>query len=75
MRFRIWQHELRRGPAGGRWRPSPLVDVGRDSARNLHATTASGGIADVGVVFEVNAAGQETAMHTFTGGPVAAALT
>ena len=41
----------------------------RDSAGNLYGTTAGGGgPAGLGVVFKVTAAGNETVLHTFTGG-------
>jgi uncharacterized repeat protein (TIGR03803 family) len=44
------------------------VVLARDSAGNLFGTTAGGGTAGVGVVFKVNPAGQETVLHSFTGG-------
>ncbi len=44
------------------------VVLARDSAGDLYGTTAGGGTAGAGVVFKVNAAGQETVLHTFTGG-------
>lgn len=43
----------------------PLV---RDSAGNLFGTTYFGGKNDDGVVFKLDAAGEETVLHTFTGG-------
>jgi len=39
-----------------------------DSAGNLYGTTYFGGTADDGVVFELDAAGKETILHSFTGG-------
>jgi uncharacterized repeat protein (TIGR03803 family) len=44
------------------------VVLARDSAGNLHGTTFGGGTAGLGVVFKVNADGQETVLHSFTGG-------
>ena len=38
------------------------------TAGNLYGTTNGGGASGAGVVFKVNAAGQETVLHTFTGG-------
>jgi len=43
------------------------VGVVRDSAGNLYGTTSNGGGVD-GVVFKLDTAGQETVLHTFTGG-------
>jgi uncharacterized repeat protein (TIGR03803 family) len=40
----------------------------RDSAGNLYGTTEFGGTGNSGIVFKLNAAGQETLLHTFTGG-------
>jgi uncharacterized repeat protein (TIGR03803 family) len=52
----------------------PTAGVIRDSAGNLYGTTASGGIfipgslpPSFGVVYKLNAAGQETLLYTFTG--------
>jgi uncharacterized repeat protein (TIGR03803 family) len=39
-----------------------------DSAGNFYGTTGGGGIAGYGVVYKVNTAGQETVLHSFTGG-------
>ena len=46
----------------------PYAGVIRDSAGNLYGTTQSGGAAGWGVVFKVDAAGQETVLYNFTGG-------
>ena len=40
----------------------------RDSAGNLYGTTFAGGTAGVGLVYKLDSAGNETVMHTFTGG-------
>jgi uncharacterized repeat protein (TIGR03803 family) len=40
----------------------------RDSAGNLYGTTTSGGTAGQGVVFKVDPSGNETVLHSFTGG-------
>jgi uncharacterized repeat protein (TIGR03803 family) len=45
----------------------PMSGVIRDSAGNLYGTTNSGGT-NHGVVFEIDAAGQESTLYTFTGG-------
>ena len=46
----------------------PTSGVIRDSAGNLYGTAGVGGTANGGVVFKVSAAGQETVLHSFTGG-------
>jgi len=53
---------------GGTDGGSPYTGVIRDSAGNLYGTAESGGTADWGVVYKVDAAGQETVLYTFTGG-------
>jgi uncharacterized repeat protein (TIGR03803 family) len=48
-----------------------LLPVGaslvRDSAGNLYGTTPQGGSTDFGVVFKIDAKGNETILHTFSG--------
>jgi uncharacterized repeat protein (TIGR03803 family) len=46
------------------WWVTPVLD----SAGNLYGTTIAGGTANAGVVFKVAPSGQETVLHTFTGG-------
>ena len=46
----------------------PEAGVIRDSSGNLYGTTVSGGTANSGVVFKVDATGHETVLYTFTGG-------
>jgi uncharacterized repeat protein (TIGR03803 family) len=45
-----------------------MAGVVRGSAGNLYGTTLSGGTANAGVVYMVDAAGQETVLYSFTGG-------
>jgi uncharacterized repeat protein (TIGR03803 family) len=51
------------GDGGG-----PLAPLVRDSAGNLYGTTLVGGQSNVGVVFKVDTAGNETVLHSFIGG-------
>jgi len=46
----------------------PSGGLVRDSAGNLYGTSTSGGTANEGAVYEVDTAGQETLLHSFTGG-------
>jgi uncharacterized repeat protein (TIGR03803 family) len=46
----------------------PDAGVIRDSAGNFYGTTDIGGTFNNGVVYKVNAAGQETVLYSFTGG-------
>ena len=52
--------------AGGADGATPLASVVVDPAGNLYGTTWSGGANNVGVVFKVDASGNETLLHTFT---------
>jgi uncharacterized repeat protein (TIGR03803 family) len=54
---------------GGADGSEPLwVTPVRDAAGNLYGTTAFGGAAGDGVVFRVDPSGNETVLHSFTGG-------
>lgn len=44
------------------------VTVARDSAGNLYGTTIFGGASGTGVVFKVDPLGNESVLHSFTGG-------
>jgi uncharacterized repeat protein (TIGR03803 family) len=48
--------------------PTPPWEF-RDPAGNLYGTTRSGGSANAGVVYKVDAAGHEKILYNFTGGP------
>jgi len=52
------------GPDGG----NPYAGVIRDPSGHLHGTTAYGGTPGYGVVFELDTAGNETVLYSFTGG-------
>jgi uncharacterized repeat protein (TIGR03803 family) len=52
------------GPDGA----SPYApNVIRDPAGNIYGTTANGGTSDMGVVFKLDPAGNETVLHSFSG--------
>jgi uncharacterized repeat protein (TIGR03803 family) len=55
------------GVLGGKDGASPVAGVIRDSAGNLYGTTEGGGPDNFGTVYKVDAAGNETVLHTFTG--------
>ncbi len=46
----------------------PYASVIFDAAGNLYGTTYQGGAANVGVVYELDAGGQETVLYSFLGG-------
>jgi len=52
-------HSFTGGADGG----EPYAGVIRDSAGNLYGTTLGGGAMQLGVVYEVDTAGQETVLH------------
>ncbi len=47
---------------------SPYAPLYRDASGNLYGTTNGGGQYNAGVVFKLDASGQETVLYTFTGG-------
>src|ERR1039458_2919880 len=47
---------------------NPYAGGIRDSAGNLYGTTYSGGAANAGVVYQVDTAGHQTVLYSFTGG-------
>ena len=53
---------------GGADGSQPSGGVIRDSAGNLYGTTQFGGAANAGVVYKLNAAGQETVLYSFMAG-------
>jgi uncharacterized repeat protein (TIGR03803 family) len=62
------QETVRYSFTGGADGANPNSALVRDSAGNLYGTTQHGGAAGAGVVFEVDAAGQETVLYSFAGG-------
>ena len=56
-------HSFHAGEDGG----APVGNLLLDKAGNLYGVTFDGGSANEGVVFKIDAAGNETVLHTFTG--------
>jgi len=59
-------HSFTGSPADG---ANPYATLTQDSTGNLYGTTRSGGASNYGVVFELDTAGKETVLHSFTGFP------
>jgi uncharacterized repeat protein (TIGR03803 family) len=47
---------------------TPIGSVARDASGNIYGTTYFGGEFDAGTVFKLDARGNETVLHSFTGG-------
>ena len=62
------QEKVRYTFTGGTDGANPTGGVIRDASGNLYGTTQGGGPANLGAVFKVDAAGNETALDAFTGG-------
>jgi uncharacterized repeat protein (TIGR03803 family) len=58
-------HAFRGSPDGA----YPMGTLAIDNKSNLYGTTANGGSSGGGTVFQVDASGNETLLHTFTGMP------
>jgi uncharacterized repeat protein (TIGR03803 family) len=61
-------HSFTFGSNGGTDGAGPSAGVIRDAAGNLYGTTTFGGVDTFGTVYKVDAAGNETVLHAFTGG-------
>jgi uncharacterized repeat protein (TIGR03803 family) len=53
---------------GGADGGTPLGNLILDSANNVYGTTNAGGASEAGVVFKIDPSGNETVLHSFTGG-------
>jgi uncharacterized repeat protein (TIGR03803 family) len=60
-------HTFTGGTVGGTDGAAPNGGLIRDSAGNLYGTTVGGGPDNIGTVYKVDAAGNETVLHAFTG--------
>src|SRR6185369_13063249 len=58
-------HSFAGAPTDG---SKPLAGLVRDKAGNLYGTTEYGGAFNNGTVFKLDAAGNETVLHSFVGG-------
>jgi uncharacterized repeat protein (TIGR03803 family) len=47
---------------------APAAALVMDAARNLYGTTIQGGPSNLGTVFKLDSVGNETVLHSFTGG-------
>src|ERR1039457_7162893 len=56
------------GTSGRCGRGTPEAPLIRDSAGNLYGTTYAGGAFNFGTVFKLDKTGNETVLHSFTGG-------
>lgn len=63
-------HAFTGGTVGGQDGGYPGAAVIRDPAGNLYGTTIAGGPDNFGTVYKVDAAGNETVLHAFTGANV-----
>lgn len=57
-------HSFIRGADGA----TPKAGLVEDTAGNLYGTTSSGGASNVGTIFKIDTAGNETILYSFTGG-------